>query len=92
MDQQEFNTQMLTSIEVAITGAMNLRARIVNLGELSVRDTQTGKDQLIKITIVAEPQVFGKTIYSTDADVKSVGGTISPSSVIDQLKQFENIQ
>lgn len=88
----------MNSIENAIGGAMTLKARIVNLGEMAVRDIETGKDQIIKITIVAEPQVFGKTIFSTDEEVKSITngdgftGAMKTSSVIEQLKHFENIQ
>lgn len=94
MEQITFEQNILRSIESAVSGVMQTNGRIVNLAELSVMNNETGKKMIIKITIVAEPQLFSKTTYCTDEGVSStelgsIPGVLRTSSVIEQLKQFE---
>lgn len=93
-----FQENILKCIESAAGGAFLRKARVVNLAEVDIMDPDTGKHTVIKLTIVAEPQIFGETIYCTDTELEVVNsgddmpGVLRTSSVIDQLKHFENVQ
>lgn len=67
--------------EVSVTD----KVRCLGFMTIIAKEPRTGKEHTVKLTIGAEPPVFGKTYYPDTASGET-------TSVISQLKAFETIE
>ena len=95
-EEAEFIVNLANTITSAAEYAADEGVRAINLASMGMENTHTGKETLIKITVVAEPIKFSRTVYPGDdpehEDERYLGDDAFPietTSVIDALRMMD---